>query len=397
MKKWIGLGLLVTSLAIVFAAPAAPSVVELKSPAAPGSEAPNVSVAPDGRTFLSWLEPGAGKAYSLKFSLRQGQGWSTPQTIASGANWFVSGVDYPTIAFMADGTMAASWFVATNLDREAYNTSVSLSRDSGKTWSKPLVPHKDRKERQHGFVSFMPAPDGKLGAIWLDGKKLDKDGFGDMGLFYTTIGKDGSIGTETTLDSRVCECCQTSATATPDGMLAVYRDRSAKEVRDIFIARFTNGKWSPGVPLSNDGWEIDGCPVNGPAISSNGRNVAVAWFTAPNEKAQVNLVLSTDAGRTFGKPVRIDGGNTSGRLDVVSLASGAAVVSWVERATQGSQVHLRQVEANGVAGPVLNVSGAGGLQPGSVPRIERAGNDFIVAWTASGDRPIIHTAVVNMQ
>jgi hypothetical protein len=180
-------------------------------------------------------------------------------------------------------------------------------------------------------------------------------------------------------------------------MLAVYRDRSAKEVRDISIARFTNGKWSPGVPLSNDGWEIDGCPVNGPAISSNGRNVAVAWFTAPDDKARVNLALSTDGGKTFGKPVRIDEGNTSGRLDVVSLASGAAIVSWVERATTGSQVHLRQVEADGVAGPVLNVSGTGGLQPGSVPRIERAGNDIVAAWTTSGDRPSVKTAIVNLQ
>jgi hypothetical protein len=396
MKKWIGLGLAVTSLAIFSAAQTAQGIVELKSPAAPGSEAPNVSVAPDGRVFLSWLEPGGGKVYSLKFSLRQGQGWSAPQTIASGANWFVSGADFPTIAFMVDGTLAASWFVATNLDREAYNTSIALSRDSGKTWSKPIVPHKDKKERQHGFLSFMPTPDGKLGAIWLDGRKLDKDGFGDMGVFYTTIGKDGAVGAETTIDGRVCECCQTSATVTPDGMLAVYRDRSAREIRDIYISRFTNGKWSPGVPVSNDGWEIDGCPVNGPAISSNGRNVAVAWFTAPNDKAQVNLALSTDAGKTFGKPVRVDGGNTSGRVDVISLASGAAVVSWVQRGTDGSQVFMRRVAANGVAAPPMAVSGPG-LQPGSVPRIEQAGNDIVVAWTTSGDRPSVRTAIVNLQ
>jgi hypothetical protein len=396
MKNWIGLGLLVTSLALFSTAQTAQGIVELKTPAALGSEAPNVSVAPDGRVFLSWLEPGAGKVYSLKFSVRQGQAWSAPQTIASGANWFVSGADFPTIAFMADGTLAASWFVATNLDREAYNTSISLSRDSGKTWSKAIIPHKDKKERQHGFLSFMPTPDGKLGAIWLDGRKLDKDGFGDMGVFYTTIGKDGAIGAETTIDSRVCECCQTSATLTPDGMLAVYRDRSAKEIRDIYISRFTNGKWTPGVPVSNDGWETDGCPVNGPAISSNGRNVAVAWFTAPNDKAQVNLALSTDAGKTFGKPVRVDGGNTSGRVDVISLTSGSAVVSWVQRATDGSQVFLRRVEANGVAAAPIAVS-APGLQPGSVPRIERSGNDIVVAWTTSGDRPSVKTAIVNLQ
>src|SRR4029079_10293174 len=108
------------------------------------------------------------------------------------------------------------------------------------------------------------------------------------------------------------------------------------------------------------------------AISSNGKNVAVAWFTAPDEKARVNVVLSGDGGKTFGKPVRVDDGNTSGRVDVISLPTGGAIVSWVERSTtgSGSQVRLKQIEANGTAGASATVSGAG-LQPGSMPRIER--------------------------
>jgi hypothetical protein len=393
MLKWIGLSLLLVSMAI---APAQ-SVTELKSPSAPGSEAPNLSVAPDGRVFLSWLEPAGPKAYALKLSVREKQEWSTPQTIASGPNWFVSGADFPSVAFMADGTMVANWLVATNLQREAYNTNVALSRDSGKTWSKPVLLHKDRKERQHGFVSFVPSPDGRMGAIWLDGRKLSNEGEGDMGLIYSTIGKDGSIGAETSLDSRVCECCQTAAAAVSDGMLVVYRDRSAKEIRDIFIVRYTNGKWSTPQPLSNDGWEVDACPVNGPAISSNGKNVAVAWFTAVDEKARVNVVLSSDGGKTFGKPVRVDDGNTSGRVDVVSLPAGSAIVSWVERGNSGtgSQVRLRQIEANGTAGASVTVSGAG-LQPGSMPRIKRSGSEIIVAWTPSGDLPSVRTAVVTM-
>src|SRR5678815_3350176 len=394
MLKWIGLGLL---LVVTAMSPAPPSVTELKSPAAAGSEAPNISVAPDGRVLLSWLEPAGPKTYALKFSVRDKQGWSAPQTITSGQNWFVSGADFPTIAFMADGTMVADWFVATNLQREAYNTNVALSRDAGKTWSKPVLLHKDRKERQHGFVAFVPTPEGRLGAIWLDGRKLDNDGFGDMELVYSSIGKDGSIGTETSLDGRVCECCQTAAAAVPNGMLVVYRDLSAKEIRDISIARYTNGKWSAPEPLSNDNWEIDGCPVNGPAIASNGKNVAVAWFTAPDEKARVNVMLSTDGGKTFGKPVRVDDGNTSGRLDVISLSTGGAIVSWVERgsAGSGSQVRLKQVEANGTAGASVTVSGAG-LQPGSVPRIEQAGGEVVVTWTPSGDMPSVRTAVVTM-
>ena len=218
-----------------------------------------------------------------------------------------------------------------------------------------------------------------------------------MGLMYSSIGKDGSIGAETSLDGRVCECCQTAAAAVPNGMLVVYQDRSPKEIRDISIARYTNGKWSAPEPLSTDGWEIDACPVNGPAISSNGKNVAVAWFTAVDDKPRVNVVLSTDAGKTFGKPVRVDDGSTSGRVDILSLSSGGAVVSWVERGSQGSgsQVRLRQIEGNGTTGASVSISGSG-LQPGSMPRIERAGNEIVVAWTPSGDMPSVRTAVVTL-
>lgn len=394
MKKLVLAFLIAATVAIVLAAP---SVTELKAPAAAGGEAPNLAVAPDGRVFLSWLEPISAKAYALKFSVREKAGWSAPQTIASGPNWFVSGADYPTIAFLPDGTMAAAWFVATNLEREAYNTRIVLSRDYGKTWGIPFAPHRDTKQRQHGFVSFVPTPDGKFGVIWLDGRKMNENGEGDMGLMFTTVGKDGKVGAETVLDGRVCECCQTSAAAVPDGLLVVFRDRSAKEIRDISITRFTGGRWSPSQPLSTEGWEYFGCPVNGPAVSSNGRNVAAAWFTEVKEKPQVNVALSADGGKTFGKPVKVDDGKPSGRLDIVSLASGAAVVSWVEIAGQRSQVRLRQVEANGVARPAVTVSGTTGVQPGAVPRIERAGNEFIVAWTASGDRPSVHTAIVNLQ
>ena len=381
----------------LLAFPASSAVVEIQSPALPGSEAPNLSVAPDGRLLLSWLEPVSPKGYALRFSIREKQGWSAPRTITSGTSWFVSGADYPTVAFLQDGTMAANSLIATNLDLEAYNTSVFLSRDDGKTWSKPVQIHRDKKIRQHGFVSFVPAPEGRLGAVWLDGRQLSKTNEGDMALFYTTIGKDGSIRGETTLDTRVCECCQTSAVAISDALLVVYRDRSPKEVRDISVVRLANGKWSTPAMVSKDDWLIDACPVNGPAISASGNNVAVAWFTVVNDKSRVNVAFSTDGGKSFGKSIIVDDDNPQGRVDVVSLASGAAIVSWVGKGNPRSDVRIRQIELNGTTGATQIISGNTGVGAGAFPRIERSGNELFAVWTAPGDRPTIHTAVVNLQ
>ena len=386
---------IIVSAVLALAASPVPSVNEMKSPAPPGSGQPNLAVAADGRVFLSWIEPDTPQGYVLRFSVRGAQGWSAPKTIARGANWFVSDADVPSLAVLSDGTLAADWFVASVGPRsEAYDVNLVLSKDGGTTWSKPLMPHRDGKKRQHGFVSMVPTPDAKLAAIWLDGRNMPSEEEGDMALMYTTIAANGTLGPETQIDNRACECCKTSMTATADGLVAVYRDRSDKEIRDISIVRYANGRWSQPQALTNDGWEIDGCPINGPAVSANGRNVAVAWFTAPDDKSQVYVLMSADSGKTFGKKIRIDDGNPIGRVDVVSRSSGAAVVSWVERTSQGAQVRVREVAANGTAAAPMNVSGTAGLGSGVFPRMVRSGDDIVVAWTDASKPAQIRTVVV---
>jgi type II secretory pathway component PulM len=143
--------------------------------------------------------------------------------------------------------------------------------------------------------------------------------------------------------------------------------------------------------LSKDGWEIDACPVNGPAVSSNGKNVAVAWFTGANDQLQVQAVLSTDSGKTFGKPIRIDEGKPLGHVDVVSLPSGGALVSWVERTDQGSHVRVRAIDADGKTQNPIPVSTAP-VKSSGVPRMELSGNQAVIAWTDAAVPPHVRTA-----
>ena len=373
--------------------PAAPTVTELKSPAAPGSGEPNLSVGSEEELFLSWLEPEATDEYALRFSTRVDRGeWSTPQTIARGSDWFVSPADFPSLVALPDETLAASWFTATELETESYDINIAFSRDKGATWTAPISPHRDKKKRQHGFLSLVPFGGNQLAAVWLDGKNLPEDFIGDMALMHTTIAADGTLGPETQLDDRVCECCLTSMTATPDGLLVVYRDRSETEIRDISMVRYADGAWSQPEPLAKDGWEIYGCPVNGPAISSSDRNVAVAWFTAPNDQPRTSVLMSSDGGKTFGNPIRIDQGNPIGRVDVLSLPSGDAIVSWLERTESGARVRVRQIDPNGVAGAPVVVSEDGALSSG-VTRLERSADGVVVAWADAEDK--VRTTLIN--
>jgi hypothetical protein len=171
--------------------------------------------------------------------------------------------------------------------------------------------------------------------------------------------------------------------STSAGPVAVYRDRSPEEIRDIRVIRFRDGIWGEGDIVHEDGWETAACPVNGPAVAARGDRVAVAWFTAAGGTPRVKVAFSDDAAERFGPPVAIDGGNPAGRVDVVMLEDGAALVSWLER-TGGefAEVRVRRVEPSGRAGQPLSVSRSSGERASGFPRLAEAGSAAVlVAWT----------------
>ena len=86
-------------------------VRELPAPAGRGSGQPNLAVAPDGRVYLSWIERLGEGGFSLRFALKEGDGWSAPRVIAEGANWFVNWADFPSMVALPDGSLAAHWLV----------------------------------------------------------------------------------------------------------------------------------------------------------------------------------------------------------------------------------------------------------------------------------------------
>ena len=224
------------------------------SPTTGDAREPDLSTASDGRVILSWVEKLNDKRHALRIAVRNFDGWSEPLTVAEGDNWFINWADFPSVIGLNDGSFAAHWLVKSGSGTYAYDVNISRSRDL-QTWSKPIVPHSDNTKTEHGFVSLIPLADGRLGAIWLDGRNMKdmKDDHDEgkpspvsMTLRYATIDANGKISDETELDERVCECCQTSAALSSDGIVAVYRDRSQNEVRDIYTV---GQKTGPGEHL----------------------------------------------------------------------------------------------------------------------------------------------------
>lgn len=353
-------------------------VEPLDVPAGENSMAPQLTASNRG-VIVSWLEQ-ADPEFVLKFAERSSGAWSPAQKIASDKNWFVSAADVPTVLRLSDGTLVANWYPAVDFRLEAYDIRLSYSKDEGKTWARPLIPHHDNTRTQHGFASLFEMPAGGLGLVWLDGRNQGKQPEdAEMAMYFASYDTAWKQTAEVSANARVCECCTTSAVVTPDGVVAAFRDRSAKEIRDIYVSRLENGKWTDAQVVHADNWEIDACPVNGPALSARGRQLVAGWFTGKDDKGQAYAAFSTDAGRTWGAPIRLDDQTSLGHVDVEMLDDGSAVATWVEFADDRSQFRMRRVEPSGMRSAAITINGDGRVS--GYPRVARNGNELVFAWT----------------
>lgn len=366
------------------ASPSAPSGwTQADPPAGAGAMSPNLTVS--GKDLLlTWLEPlgpaGEPKGHQLRVSRLAGGRWSAPVTVVSGPGFFANWADFPALAQAPDGSLTAHWLAKTGADTYAYGIYLAQSKDGGATWSKTGMLHEDKVPAEHGFVSWV-AEKGGLRAFWLDGRETPKGGAMTL---RTTLLENGTAPAGERVDDRVCDCCQTDAALAEAGPVVAFRDRTPKEVRDIYVVRRTASGWSEPVAVHADNWQIPGCPVNGPAIAAAGKRVAVAWFTGV-PKPRVQLAFSEDGGAHFGKPVLIDGGKPLGRVDLLLDADGNAVVSWMALAGKGAAVHLRRVTPQGKPGSTMTLAATSAARGSGFPRMALLDGRLHLAWVEEGE------------
>jgi hypothetical protein len=365
-------------------------VAPLDAPPPAGSAQPQLSTAPDGTVLLSWLEPATDGSTRFRFARHDGRRWSEPRTIAEGRDFFVNWADVPSVIQLASGRLAAHWLQKSGPGAYAYDVRLRTSDDGGSRWSYAITPHRDGTQTEHGFVTLFEAADGGLGLVWLDGRAMKEGGHGDHGagagagamtLRATTLSERLVLGPDVPVDARVCECCPTAAVRTGDGVLVAYRDRGDTEIRDIFVSRHADGRWRPGVAVHADGWVMPACPVNGPTLSAGPGGVALAWFTAEGDEPRTMLAFSSDAGTTWGPPLRVDDGVSLGRLDSEMLPDGSVLVSWIEFAQGRSEVRARRVAPDGTRDRSFVVTGIGAGRASGYPRMARSGRRVYFAWT----------------
>ncbi len=284
-------------------------------------------VAKDG-LYMSWIEQ-LDSLSTLKYAKYNGANWSAPATIASGTDWFVNWADFPAIA-VNKGNIFAHYLQKSAPGTYTYDIKYTVYNTATKAWSQPKKLHSDTTKSEHGFVSVIPYKDGFM-ASWLDGRTTVNvpDSLKQMTLRAGIVNPDASLGDQWELDKRVCDCCATAITSSPEGPIVVYRDRSASEIRDIYQVQLRDTVWTAPKMVYNDNWQINGCPVNGPAIVSNYLQTGIAWFTAAKDSAKVKLQINPQQGANVSETILVAQDEVMGRVDLAINKTGDYYITWM--------------------------------------------------------------------
>jgi hypothetical protein len=289
------------------------------------------------------------------------------------------------------------------------------SIDGGRTFGKAETIHDSALTGARGWSSLVLDEDGAAHVAWLDGRNAAKAapasaaGSGDhaagsghmhseptrQDIFHMTLSADGRRQ-ESPVAANVCFCCKTSVTTGPHGVVYVaWRHIYPVSLRDMAVASSTDGgrTFSQPVRVSEDGWQLEGCPEDGPSIAAGpDGTLHIAWPTIVDKTASRKGIFysySTDGGRTFAARSRMDAGDdvTNAAHPQIAVVDGRIAVVWDESTPAGPRVRLRLIGSGPGSGgwrpdfvPAITFSEPG---PISYPALAASANGLVGAWTAN--------------
>jgi len=281
---------------------------------------------PDGSLWLVWAASGR---VSVARSHDLGRSFSDPVAVNPQPVRLDTGPDErPKIVVDEEGRIHVAY--ATFKDA-AYNGEVFFSRstDGGVSFAPPQPITLDTASQRFEVIAFDPT--GRLFAAWIDkrnavaargegqpyvGAALAFAWSDDAGLTFSAarIAKDNT-----------CECCRLGAAFAGAGRpVVLFRNVFGGHIRDHAITTFAD----PDTPgpihrVSNDNWQIDACPHQGPslAVGPDG-TYHVVWFTGGTARQGAFYARSADGGRTFSAPMPLGGKDRSpSRPDVMTIGN----------------------------------------------------------------------------
>lgn len=359
-------------------------------------------IATDEGFLLSWIDR-EGPSAALRFAELDINGIVQRRgDVVRGEQWFINWADFPSLVVADNGDWLGYALVKSDPGKPyAYDILTTRSTDRGASWSAPAVLHDDGTTTEHGFVSLLPDGDDRILAVWLDGRRSGSAGSHDghdhdgahTALHSAVLRRDGIVE-RGELDALTCDCCRTSLARGTDGPVAVYRDRTRDEVRDIFeVARSTAG-WGAPQPLPADHWTMPGCPVNGPALVAQGDALLAAWPTQVNGMPTLRLARR-EVGRWRPLAVLDQGKDMLGRVDLAPWTERSTLAVWLGGDDGDTVLKLAELDADGAPRSVQALDTLPRGRGTGMPRIAARHGRALVVWTAPGEGgPRLRAAMV---
>ena len=221
----------------------------------------------------------------------------------------ISGEIAPRVALLArsgapDPLITVTW----NAKEETAQIRTARSRDGGRTFAEEMNLQTKGAIGDRGWQASTLDSRGTLHTIWLDHRAMaaaktagdhsehkgEHDGVAmaqKSGLYYAADGVP-----ERELFKGVCYCCKTAITTGPKGEIyAAWRHVFAGNMRDMgFTVSRDGGKsFAPLRRVNEDGWSIQGCPDDGPAMAVDAKGaVHLVWPTVKDEQGVILCATS---------------------------------------------------------------------------------------------------------
>jgi hypothetical protein len=375
----------------------APRAVRVSAERTEAAE-PAIAPGPEGSVYAAWVEHRGTEAdvWLAHFDGEE-KPLGTPARVNPDAGVATAWRgDPPTVAVAPDGTVYVGWTARDASAPHATALYLSASRDGGRSFDPPTKVNDDRKPCDHGLHSLAVAEGGRVYVAWLDDRNVEPAKPAEGGaahahsepnreVFFASSDDGGRTFTPNLkVAAEACPCCKTSLAAGGDGRVyAAWRQVLPGDLRHIAVASSNDGghTFSTAAIVSDDRWELQGCPVSGPALAASGAALRVLWYTA-GEAGSPGLYWSEsrDGGRTFSPRRALAASGGRGTPVLLRDAGGRFTAVW--EGVEGTTPVTLTAGLNDDDSPAEASTAADG---GTLPAAVEVGGRLFVAYVAGGE------------
>lgn len=273
------------------------------------------------------------------------------------------------------------------------------STDWGESFAQPIEVAPPAAGGSQGFYSMQVSPKGTIYTAWLDSRDRGEVRSGTAAVYLArSLNRGASFEPAVRVALDACPCCRPSIAITDERTVHVsLRKVLDNDVRDMEIATSTDAgaTWGAPVRVAEDLWKINGCPHSGASMAVLGKRLFVAWHTVRGRVPALYVAWSDDQGRTFSPGLQVADGVLDANHPFLQAAEDKIGIVFQGRPADGGQgwekidTYYRELSVTGRLSPLM-VLGHASASVSYPTLIYDLPGKLFAAWTESnGSAPQI--------